>query len=72
MGVAVPFWLAQFMAVKGLAALGVGLIVYLSWLTFREQRRRRKYRQYRRHHHRRSQQQKAEQRRERTVGAPPP
>jgi hypothetical protein len=44
MGIAIPVGLAEFMAIKGLAAIAFGLIAYLYWLGFREKRALRRQR----------------------------
>ena len=44
MGIAIQVCLAEFMAIKGLAAIAFGLIAYLYWLSFREKRLQRRQR----------------------------
>ena len=42
MGIVIPVCLAEFMGVKMMAAVALGLIAYLYWLGFREKRLRRR------------------------------
>ncbi len=42
----IPVFLADYGALKGLALLALGLIVYLYWLSFREKREQRRQRRW--------------------------
>ena len=44
MGIVIPVCLADFAGLKGVAAIALGLIAYLYWLSFREKRELRRQR----------------------------
>jgi hypothetical protein len=46
MGAHIPVYLADLFAVKALALLAVGIVVYLYWLGFQEKRAQRRDRQW--------------------------